>query len=101
MRAATVSTPAFDRITPSIFAVKTIAFFLTYVLEMLRICNEFRDVVQSRFGAGRNRSRTTHLKRRVAACALTTEASGPARRVSADGQVDSRPRSSASPKIER
>ncbi|OOO49857.1 hypothetical protein BS630_14265 [Rhizobium laguerreae] len=54
--------------------MKTIAFFLTYVLEMLRICNEFRDVVQSRFGAGRNRSRTAHLKRRAAACALTTEA---------------------------
>ncbi|UFW77932.1 MULTISPECIES: hypothetical protein [Rhizobium] len=48
--------------------MKTIAFFLTYVLEMLRICNEFRDVVQSRFGAGRNRSRTAHLKRRAAAC---------------------------------
>ncbi|WP_261336353.1 hypothetical protein [Rhizobium leguminosarum] len=57
-----------DRITPGTFAVETIAFFLTYVLGALRVCNEFRDVVQSRFGAGRNRSRTAHLKRRAAAC---------------------------------
>ncbi|AHF86835.1 hypothetical protein RLEG3_31940 [Rhizobium leguminosarum bv. trifolii WSM1689] len=54
--------------------METIAFFLTYILGAIRVCNEFRDVVQSRFGAGRNRSRTAHLKRRAAACALTTEA---------------------------
>ncbi|WP_245456334.1 hypothetical protein [Rhizobium leguminosarum] len=42
--------------------METIAFFVTYVLGALRVCDEFRDVVHGRFGAGRNRSRTAHLK---------------------------------------
>lgn len=42
---------AFARITPGTFAVATIAFFVTYVLRALRVCDEFRDEVHGRFGA--------------------------------------------------
>lgn len=42
---------AFDRLTPGTLAVATIAFFVTYVLRTLRVCDEFRDEVRGRFGA--------------------------------------------------
>ncbi|TIS73440.1 MAG: UPF0104 family protein, partial [Mesorhizobium sp.] len=42
---------AFASITPGAFAAVTLALFVTYVLRALRVCDEFRDEVNGRFGA--------------------------------------------------
>ncbi|PBB43813.1 MAG: UPF0104 family protein [Mesorhizobium sp.] len=42
---------AFASITPGAFAAVTLALFVTYVLRALRVCDEFRDDVNGRFGA--------------------------------------------------
>jgi len=42
---------AFDRVTPAAFVAVAVALFVTYVLRALRVCDEFRDEVNGRFGA--------------------------------------------------
>lgn len=42
---------AFSSITPGSFVTVTLALFVTYVLRALRVCDEFRDEVNGRFGA--------------------------------------------------
>ena len=42
---------AFASITPGAFVAVAAALFVTYVLRALRVCDEFRDDVNGRFGA--------------------------------------------------